>query len=115
MRLLERDKQSFYYANYTSRTMLTDGGYVTGERSTTYGTPAEAKGTFSEPTGASTPREFGSYQDYDFIIHMDGGTCPFDEEAAIWYGTQITNAPNYRVVRIAHMRTFILVGIRQVR
>lgn len=115
MRLLERDKRTFYYANYSGRTMLMDGNYASGERSTTYGTPTAAKGTFSEPSGAATAREFGTYIDYDYVIHMDGGTCPFDENAAIWYQNATTDPPDFKVVRIAEMQTYILVGIRQMR
>lgn len=115
MRLLKRDLRTFYYANYTSRAMLTDGTYYTGERSTTYGEPTAAKGTFSEPSGAATAREFGTYIDYDYVIHMDGGTCPFDENAAIWYRNATNAPPDYKVVKIAEMQTYTLVGIRQVR
>lgn len=127
MKLLERDKQPFWYANYKSRSMLTNGDIsspmYTGERSTTYGTPAKARGTFSEPTGAATPREFGTYIDCDYVVHMDSGVCPFDEQAAIWLHDPVVKTgqtttikdPEYRVVRIADGRTHIAVALREMR
>lgn len=116
MRLLERDKRTFYYANYTGRTMLMDGNYATGERSTTYSTPTEARGSFSVPSGSSTAREFGTYIDYDYEIHMDGGSCPFDENAAIWKDANPqTDPPDYKVVRIAEPLSHVIVAIRQMR
>jgi len=127
MRLLEFDKKPFWYANYNSRTMLTDGDksnpMYTGERSTTYDTPAQAWGTFSEPVGAATPREFGTYIDYDYVIHMDDDSCPFDENAAIWLEDPVVTEgqtttikdPTYRVMRIAELRTHIAVAIREMR
>ena len=124
MRLLELDKRPFWYANYTSRTMLTDSSQqFTGERSTNYGTPTKAYGTFSENVGAATPREFGTYIDYDYVIHMDCDSCPFDENAAIWLSDPVSTVnnktvvadPEYRATRISDNRTYIAVAIRQMR
>ena len=124
MNLLEIDKVDFWYGNYVSRTMLTDSNQnYTGERSTTYDTPTKASGTFSINTGAATAREFGTYIDYDYVIHMDCDSCPFDEEAAIWLSDPVSIVnnktviadPDFRVLRISELRTYIAVAIRQVR
>lgn len=115
MRLLERDKQPFWYANYIGREMLREGQNFTGERSTEYGEPAQAYGTFSENTGAATPRDFGTYIDYDYVIHMDSGPCPFDENAGIWLNNTTDQDPDYRVLRISELRTYTAVAIRQMR
>lgn len=123
MRLLERDKKPFWYANYVSRAMLTENNNYTGERSTTYDTPQMAYGTFSDSTGAATPRDFGTYIDYDYVIHMDEGACPFDENAAIWLSDPVVTVgqkttikdPEYRALRIAELRTYTAVAVRQMR
>ena len=124
MRLLERDKQPFWYANYTGRTMNEDSNHLlTGERTTAYDTPRQASGTFSINTGAATPREFGTYIDYDYVIHMDDDSCPFDEQAAIWLNDPVSTVngktviadPEYRVLRISDLRTYIAVAIREMR
>ena len=116
MRLLERDLKTFWYANYQGRTMLMDGdGLPTGEYSIGYGEPEQAKGTFSENKGAATAREFGSFIDYDYTIHMAETVCPFDEEAAIWLNHEPDQDPDFKVVRIAELPTFAAVAIRQLR
>lgn len=116
MRLLERDKEPFWYANYHNRTMLMDGnGFPTGEYSIGYGEPEQAYGTFSENKGAATAREFGTFIDYDYTIHMEETVCPFDEEAAIWLNHDTNQDPDFKVVRIAELPTFTAVAIRQLR
>lgn len=117
MRLLERDKRDFWYSQYTGRTMILDSnGNPTGEYTGEYAEPQKARGTFSLPTGAATPREFGNYIDYDFVVHMDEKPCPFDENAAIWYRKNpTTDDPNFRAVRIAETPTYTLVALREIR
>lgn len=115
MKLLERDKREFWYANYVGRTMLYNGNNPTGERSTEYAEPVQAYGTFSVPNGAATAREFGTYIDYDYVIHMDGPSCPFDENAAIWLDHSPDEDPDFKVTRIAEPRTYVAVAIRQLR
>lgn len=116
MRLLDIDKKPFWYANYVGRQMLLDAhGNPTGERSKEYAEPTEAEGTFSVPNGAATAREFGTFIDYDYVIHMEGETCPFDEEAAIWLNHMPDQDPDFKVVRIAEPRTYVAVAIRQLR
>ena len=95
--------------------MLTEGQNYTGERSTEYDTPAQAFGTFSDSTGAATPRDFGTYIDDDYVIHMDQGACPFDENAAIWLKHSTDEDPDFRVLRIAELQTYTAVAIRQLR
>ena len=116
MRLLDIDKRTFWYANYVGRQMLLDeNGGPTGERSTEYAEPTEAEGTFSMPNGAATAREFGSYIDYDYVIHLEEEVCPFDEEAAIWLNNTTDQPPDFKVVRISEPRTYVAVAIRQLR
>ncbi len=116
MRMLERDKKPFWYANYIGREMLTEGQYVTGERSTAYDDPAQAFGTFSENVGAATPRDFGTYIDYDYTIHMDQGACPFDENAAIWLpGTDPTGEHDAKVTRISDSASHTAIAVKKVR
>lgn len=115
MRLLDIDKRTFWYANYVGRSMLMDGDYVTGERSTEYTDPVEAKGTISDPSGAATAREFGTYVNYNYVIHMEGQSCPFDENSVIWLNRPTTEAPDYKVMRISVNRTHVAVAIREMR
>lgn len=116
MRLLDRDKRTFYYATYVGRTLLVDDNHnPTGERSLEYTEPVQAEGTFSMSNGVATPREFGSFIDYDYIIHMEDEHCPFDENTAIWLNHSLDEPPDFKVQRISESRSFVAVAIRQVR
>lgn len=116
MNLLECDLRPFWYAQYQNRSMLMDANDLpTGEYSIGYGEPEQAYGTFSENKGAATGREFGTYIDYDYTIHMGETTCPFDENAAIWLNRDPSEEPDFRVLRIAEFPTYVAVAIRQVR
>lgn len=116
MRLLDRDKKTFYYAPYSSRTMIYDGDYPTGEYTEGYGTPTEMSGTVSVASGRSAEAEFGAFIDYDYVIHIEETPCPFDESAAIWLPGTLTSAdPDGRVVRIADARSHTAIAVKKVR
>jgi len=116
MRLLDRDKRTFWYANYTGGSMVYDAsGLPNGERTPLYDEPEKAEGTFSMPTGAATPRAFGTYIDYDYEIHMDGPSCPFDENAAIWINRSTDEDPDFRAVKIATLPSYVAVAVRELR
>lgn len=117
MRLLERDMKTFYYAPYSDRTMVyDDDGYPTGEYTTGYGEPVEKQGTVSVATGRASDQEFGSFIDYDYIIHIEDETCPFDENAAIWLpGTDPSEDMDGKVVRISEARSYTAIAVKKVR
>lgn len=116
MTFLEIDMQTFHYAPYSSRTMIYDGDYPTGEYTEGYGTPVEKKGTVSIASGRSAEAEFGAFIDYDFVIHIEDTTCPFDESAAIWLpGTLTTDDPDGKVVRISEARSHTAIAVKKVR
>lgn len=115
MKLLDRDKKEFWFANYVGGAMLYDGENPTGERSHDYEEPQQAFGTFSVPNGAATAREFGAYVEYDYVIHMDGDSCPFDEFAAIWLNNSTDEDPDFKVTKIAELRTYVAVAVKQLR
>ena len=117
MRLLERDKRDFWYTQYNGRTMILDSnGNPTGERDISYGEPQKCRGTFSLPTGAATPREFGNYIDYDYVVHIDEKPCPFDENAAIWLpGTDPTGEHDAKVMRISESASHVAIAVKKVR
>lgn len=126
MRLVERDMKLFHYAPYSDRTMIYADGVPTGEYTKGYGTPTECWGTFSTASGRATEREFGTFIDYDYVIHIEETVCPFDENAAIWLpGTPITKAgPNNttvttdhdaKVVRISESASHTAIAVKKIR
>lgn len=116
MRLLDRDMKAFYYAPYAQRQMIYEDGIPTGEYTTGYGEPTQAFGTVSVATGRASDQEFGSFIDYDYIIHIEDESCPFDENAAIWLpGTLTTDDPDGKVVRISEARSYTAIAVKKVR
>lgn len=123
MRLLDHDMKEFYYAAYSDRTMIYDTGNIpTGEYTKAYGTPTACLGTFSTASGRATEREFGTFIDYDYVIHIEAETCPFDENAAIWLpGTAPTDAkgnvtePDAKVTRISESASHTAIAVKKIR
>ena len=116
MKLLERDMKSFHYAAYHDRQMIYQNGVPTGEYTTGYDTPTEAYGTFSTSSGRATEREFGTFIDYDYVIHLEAESCPFDENAAIWLpGGDPSEEHDAKVVRISESASHIAVAVKKVR
>ena len=122
MRLIERDLKTFYYAAYSDRQMIYEDGIPTGEYTKGYGTPTECRGTFSTASGRATEREFGTFIDYDFVIHIEANVCPFDENAAIWLpGTAPldskgnTTDHDAKVTRISDSPSHTAIAVKKIR
>lgn len=117
MKLIERDMKVFYYAAYSDRTMIYDtNGFPTGEYTRGYGTQVEAAGTFSSASGRASEKEFGTFIDYDYIIHLEDETCPFDENAAIWLpGTDPKDDHDAKAIRISESASHTAVAVKKIR
>lgn len=117
MKLCERDMKQFHYGVHHDRTMIADEhGIPAGEYSQEYEEPVEAWGTFSDASGRATEREFGTFIDYDYVIHMEEETCPFDENAAIWLpGANTDEVHNAKVVRISESASHTAVAVKKIR
>lgn len=116
MKLIERDLKTFYYAAYNDRQMIYEDGIPTGESAKGYGDPVEMRGTFTTALGRATEREFGTFIDYDFVIHIEEETCPFDENAAIWLpGTDPTGEHDAKVTRISESASHTAIAVKKIR
>ncbi len=116
MTLTERDMKLFHYAEYNDRQMIYEDGIPTGEYGKGYGEPVEKYGTFSTASGRATDKEFGTFIDYDYIIHIEDDVCPFDENAAIWLpGTDPESEHDAKVVRISEPATYTAIAVKKVR
>ena len=117
MKLVERDMKAFYYGVHHDSMMIVDEhGNPTGERSQEYDEPVMIRGTFSTASGRATEREFGTFIDYDYVIHLEAESCLFDENAAIWLpGGDPEKDPNGRVVRISESASHVAVAVKKIR
>ena len=84
MRCLERNKQTFWYANYESEQRPTDGdGYEIGEPRVVYSAPVQMRANVSPATGNSSVEQFGNSLQYDKVIVTDDVDCPIDEHSVL--------------------------------
>ena len=92
MKIMERNKQSFYYCLYTGKTAVVDAeGNETGESSLAYSTEVLMKANVSAATGYAQIEQFGSNEQYDKVIVTDDLSCPIDENSVLF----IDKAPAY--------------------
>ena len=84
MRCLERNKQSFWYANYEGEQAVTDtGNFETGEIKVVYSKPVQFRANVSPATGNSSVEQFGNSLQYDKVIVTDDVNCPIDEHSVL--------------------------------
>lgn len=88
MKILERNKQEFYYALYQSTGMvISSKGYKTGEPIPEYGEPIYMKASISPATGKAVAEMFGTNTNYSKVIITDDMDCPIDEHSVLWVET----------------------------
>jgi len=92
MKTLNRNKQTFYYATYTSDTEIMDGDLHTFENATSYGPWTEFRANISPARGESSADVFGADVNYDRVIVTEDLSCPIDEHTVL----AIDIAPNTR-------------------
>lgn len=115
MRTLARNLKTFYYANVTGQTALTDSeGYKTGEYTVAYSTPVEVKGNISAAMGNAYESPFGMLADYDKIIVCDDPNLGITDTSVLWVDAPNTDPYDYVVRRIARSLNFISIAIKKV-
>ena len=115
MRCLNRNKQSFYYANYSGMNKLVDSnGHFTGEYGITYTNPTQAYGNISPATGSDYPSPFGVMEGYDKVIVMSNPNFPVTETSVLWIENDITDSYDYIIVKIARSLNSVSIAIKKV-
>ena len=115
---LARNKQPFWYSLYVGATDVTDtGGYKTGEKTITYGTPVQMLANISRATGVTLTEEFGTEADYDKVIVTYDLSCPIDEHSVLYIDVSpgVGVEPDYVVKRVSKSLNSISYAIKKVR
>ncbi len=95
MRLLERNKETIWFANPTDSTWVTDSnGLKTGEKTITYGTPQSAKFSVSISSGANNLGSqgmaelemYGIVTGYTHRATTEDLNCAMAEDSILWFG-----------------------------
>jgi len=120
MKSLVRNALTFYYAQYSGKTEMTDeDGLKTGEYTLTYGTPTMMRANISASRGQADVDMFGVDTKYSKTIVTTDMNCPINENSRLWIGItpttgQVSNPHNYRVVRVAKSLNSISYAIDEV-
>ena len=116
MRCLEQNKSLFYYAKFLGEVDYYEDGYMTGEKTLSYSTPAECRANISPARGSSDMQLYGTALDYDRNICFDYTNFPdLDEQSVLWIDkTPNGNDFNYRVLKIAKSKNWVNVAIKKV-
>ena len=94
MRLLERNKKDLWYANPSTVSYVTDNnGLKTGEKETTYTTPAKVRMSMAISSGANnlgsqgiaTLEPYGIVTGYTARAVTEDMNCPMEEQSRVWY------------------------------
>lgn len=123
MRTLSRNKTGFIYClcENTESPILDEYGNETGEYIVAYGEPRCAKGNISPASGHSINEMFGSLDNYDKVIVLNGTCWPIDTETVLFVGKPYEEDEagkpvyNYTVRRVAKSLNFTAIAIREVK
>lgn len=93
MRVLGRNKQTFYYSLYEGKEPILDhNGYETGEYKIRYSPPIKTSGVISPSKGKSQVDLFGRDVEYDRVIMLDDITCLIDESSIIFINYELSKS-----------------------
>lgn len=123
MRILNRNKVTFYYALYEGRASIKDEwGNETGEYKTQYSKPQTYKANVSSAKGEISTRQFGETETYDKVITMDIDAPDIDEYSILWVDSMpvldedgnTTTPHDYIVRKVAKSLNVITLAINKV-
>lgn len=123
MRCLNKNKQTVYYATFSTKTEIKDSNnFVTGEYTMTYSNPVLLKAHVSEASGVSSTAEYGIDKSYSKRMIVDNMSCPIIETSILWVDTMPTIATcgttttphDYIVSLISKSLNTITYGLKKV-
>lgn len=124
MKLLKRNKKTFYYATYLGLTEIVDeSGRRTGEKVITYSNPVKCEGSISPSSGMSETMQFGENVDYDRTVILEGTRAGITEVSVLWIDTMpvlkedgSTDTPyDYIVKKVAPNINFTSIAVSKVK
>lgn len=121
MKIMERNKSTFYYLLYQSKERTTDEeGNETGEGRVIYGDPVAMRANVSAATGYAQTEQFGNFITYDKVIVTDDLSCPIDENSVLFIDKEPEFDANgnpkydYTVRRVAKSLNSISIAVSKV-
>ena len=121
MRLMKRNLTPVWYCLFDKDVPVFDGGYETGEKESTYQSPAMLLCNVSPATGYAQVEMFGSLDSYDKVLMTDDMNCPIDENTVLFVDKSPeydkTGKPlyDYIVRRVAKSLNVISIAVSKVK
>lgn len=127
MHVLERNKQTLWFANKTDEGYVTDAnGFKTGDKDIQYTEPVQVRMSMAISSGANNLgsqgmaelEQYGIVSAYTHRMTTDNLNCPITEESLIWYrktpGETFDEVPhNFKVVRIARSDNHVTYYVKE--
>lgn len=100
MRTLQRNRQTIYYALYQGDVDVVDSnGYKTGEKTSSYSAPVEAKMNVSGGRGTAAVETFGMENPFTRTAVTNDLDTAFDTTTIFWFGkTPGVNVDDYNYI-----------------
>ncbi len=117
MRVLERNKQSIYYALFEGKVPILDEyGNPTGEYDLAYSEPIFYRLNVSAARGEYETRLFGEMEDYDKVLVTDDLSLPIEESSVLWIDSLDIEKPHdYVVKKVAISINSISIAVSKVK
>lgn len=114
MRVLEKNKRSYHYANPTGNTIMKkdEEGYFSSEIEIEYEPVVKAKANYSSVNGEQIVSAFGAFEDYS-IVMIFAGDCPLIEGSKLWIDSPIDKEADYSVKKVAKSLSGCLVALQR--
>lgn len=120
MRIMERNKQRFWYLLFDRTEPVKDEYGNETDPEVVYKDAAEMRANVSAATGASQVEQFGSLTGYDKVIVTDDLSCPIDENTVLFldkepvYNEDGKPLYDYMVRRVAKSLNSVSIAVTKV-
>lgn len=89
MKIMERNKSSYWYLLYDRKEpILDEDGNESGDTRVVYKEAVQRRDNVSAATGTAQVEQFGNFISYDKVIVTDDLTCPIDENTVLFVDKQ---------------------------
>ena len=121
MKVMERNKRTFWYCLYDRKEPIIDeDGNETGEEQIVYKPVQSLRANISAASGSSQVEQFGNLAGYDKVIVLDDTSCPINENTVLFidkepeYGEGGNPLYDYRVKRVAKSLNSVSIAATKV-
>lgn len=121
MKVMERNKRTFWYCLYDRKEPIIDeDGNETGEEQIVYKPVQSLRANISAASGSSQVEQFGNLAGYDKVIVLDDTSCLIDENTVLFidkepeYDDDGKPLYDYMVKRVAKSLNSVSIAVTKV-